>query len=374
MRPGWRVGRLAGIEIAIHPSWLVIAFLVTYSLAEGRLPSQFPGWGTGLYWAIGAGTALLFFASVLAHELSHAIVARRLGMQVNGITLFIFGGATELAGDAPRARDEALVGIAGPLSSLLIGGGMLALNAVIDQPQATAILGWLGIINIMLGIFNLIPAFPLDGGRVFRAIVWRVNGDRLGATRVAATVGRVFAYLMVGGGIVWSLQTGDIFGGLWLALIGWFLSTAAESTAAQAGIERALAGVRVRDVMDAHPPSVSPNESVAELVQERMLRGEDRSFLVRHPDGGLAGVVTLGDVRRTPREQWDGARVTDIMTRWSDLATVGPDDAVSDALKLLAEREVSQLPVVMEEGREPVGLLTRHGILRLIETRMKLGV
>jgi CBS domain-containing protein len=214
----------------------------------------------------------------------------------------------------------------------------------------------------------------MDGGRVLRAFLWRLRGDRLVATRNAAIVGRSVAYLLIALGVFIALRPGGLFSGLWLALIGWFLSNAAEATAVQAGVERSLRGVKVRDAMDENPPSVSPNESIADLVQERMLRGEDRSFLVRHDDGGLAGLVTLQDVRRLPREQWDGARVTDVMTRYADLAMIGPDDGLADALRLLEERQVGQLPVVEADGRTPLGMVTRRGILRLIDARMKLGL
>jgi Zn-dependent protease/CBS domain-containing protein len=375
MGPGWKVGRLAGIDLAIHPSWLVIAFLVTYSLAEFQLPGEVPGWSTMTYWLVGAATAMLFFASVLAHELAHAVAARRFGLRVEGITLFIFGGATSIDEDSRTPREEAVIAIAGPATSLLIGVALLGLNLVIEQPQLAVLIGWLGFINVLLAIFNLIPGFPMDGGRVLRAILWRLRGDRLGATRNAALVGRLFAYLLIGFGVFLALRPGgSIFSGLWLALIGWFLSNAAEATMAQAGVEHSLRGVRVRDAMDLDPPAVNPNEPVADLVQERLLRGEDRSFLVRHDDGGLAGIVTLGDVRRLPRESWAGVRVTDIMTRFADLATIGPDAPMADALRLIQEREIGQLPVVDGDGRNPVGMVTRRGILRLLEARMKLGM
>lgn len=375
MGPGWKVGRLAGIDLAIHPSWLVIAFLVTYSLAEFQLPVEFPGWTTPAYWLVSAATALLFFASVLAHELSHALVARRFGLKVDGITLFIFGGATTIDSDSRTPREEALIAVAGPAMSIVIGLALIGLSLVVGQPQLAALLGWLGFINLLLGAFNLIPGFPMDGGRVLRAILWKVRGDRLGATRNAALVGRGVAYLLIGFGVFLALRPGGtIFSGLWLALIGWFLSNAAEATMAQAGVERSLRGVRVRDAMEVNPPSVSPNEAVSDLVQERLLRGDDRSFLVRHEDGGLAGIVTLGDVRRLPRDAWPGARVTDIMTRYGQLATIGPDAPMADALRLLQEREIGQLPVVDDDARNPVGMVTRRGILRLLEARMKLGM
>jgi Zn-dependent protease/CBS domain-containing protein len=366
---------LAGIDLAIHPSWLVIAFLVTYSLAEFQLPAEFPGWTTLAYWLVGFATALLFFASVLAHELSHALVARRSGLKVDGITLFIFGGATSIDSDSRTPREEALIAVAGPAMSILIGVVLIGLTLVVAQPQLAALLRWLGFINLLLGIFNLIPGFPMDGGRVLRAILWKLRGDRLSATRNAALAGRGVAYLLIGFGVFLALRPGGtIFSGLWLALIGWFLSNAAEATMAQAGVERSLRGVRVRDAMEVNPPAVSPNEPVADLVQERLLRGEDRSFLVRHDDGGLAGIVTLGDVRRVPRDTWPGVRVTDIMTRYGELATIGPDAPMADALRLLQEREIGQLPVVDGDGRNPVGMVTRRGILRLLEARMKLGM
>jgi Zn-dependent protease/CBS domain-containing protein len=374
MGSGWKIGRLAGIDLSVHPSWLLIAFLITFSLADAFFPRALRGLTAGQYWLLGAATALLFFASILAHELSHALLARRFGLKVAGITLFIFGGATTIEGDARSPREEALIALAGPIASILIGALLLGVAVLIDSREARVLLSWLGFINVVLGVFNLVPGYPMDGGRVLRAILWRLRGDRHTATRQSAIVGRVVGYLMVVGGVIWALRSRDIGSGLWLALVGWFLATAAEATLQQAGVERSLSGVRVRDAMDATPAAVSPNESVADLVSERMLRGDDRSFLVRHDDGGLAGVVTLGDVKRLPRESWADARVTDIMTRYDDLATIGPEEPLADALRLLQEREVGQLPVMESEGRLPLGLVTRRGILRLIEARMKLGV
>ena len=373
MGSAFRVGRIMGISIEIHPSWLVIGFLVTYSLATVQFPLQYTGWGTGLYWLVGAITSLGFLASVLGHELSHALVARRFGVKISAITLFVFGGAATMEEEPKRARDEALIAAAGPLASLLIGVALWIVDIFVQQEQVAALVGWLGFINLTLGVFNLVPGFPMDGGRILRAALWRIRGDRYKATRNAATVGQLIGYLIIALGILIAFQPGGIVAGIWLALIGWFLSSAAEQASAQTGIERTLRGVRVRDVMETEPPSVSPNESVADLVQERMLHGEHRTFLVRHLDGGLAGIVTLSDVRRVPRDDWEQARVTDVMTRWADLATVTPDDAVESAMKLIQERGVSQLPVITE-GRTVAGLLTRAGIMRLIETRLRLGV
>jgi Zn-dependent protease/CBS domain-containing protein len=374
MGQGIRIGRIFGIQIALHPSWFVIFLIVTYTMAVGELPRTFRTWDEGLYWVVGALISLLFFASVLAHELSHSLLARRFGIRVRDITLFIFGGASTLEGEAQRPRDEALIAAAGPLTSLAIGALLLGLDAATGQEQLVAIFGWLGFINISLGLFNLIPGFPMDGGRILRAILWKIRGDRNAATRNAAGVGRLFGYLLIAAGVFLIFQGANLFTGVWLALIGWFLSNAAESAVAQVTVEHALKGIKVREVMESDPPSITPNESVNDLVNERLIRGEHRSFLVRHDDGGLAGIVTLSDVRRIARENWEAARVTDIMTRYADLATIGPDAELEAALKLLQEREVNQLPVVTDEGRTVVGLLTRAGILRLIEARMRLGV
>jgi Zn-dependent protease len=369
-----RIGRIFGVQIGIHPSWFVIFVVLAYAMAAGSLPRVYPGWDEALYWVAGGAISVLFFGSVLAHELSHAVAAQRFGLKVKDITLFIFGGAASLEGDPKRPRDEALIAAAGPVSSLAIGLVLLGIGAVIGEPQLEAILATLAFLNVTLGIFNLIPGFPMDGGRILHALLWRIRGDRNAATRSAAGVGRVFGYVLIAGGIFLIFQGANLFNGVWLALIGWFLSNAAEATVAQMSIEHALGGIKVSDVMEADPPSVSPNESVADLVNERLIRGGHRSFLVRYDDGGLAGIVTLDDVRRLPRENWEAARVTDIMTRYAELATIGPEAGLEAALKLLQAREVNQLPVVADDGRTVVGLLTRAGILRLIEARMRLGV
>jgi Zn-dependent protease/CBS domain-containing protein len=374
MGPSIRIGRVFGVQLGIHPSWFVIFLVLAYAMAAGSLPRLDPGWDEALYWITGVAISALFFVSVLAHELSHAVVAGRLGLRVKEITLFVFGGAASLEGEPKRPRDEALIAVAGPLTSLAVGAALLGIDVFLSQPQLLAAVGTLAFLNLTLGLFNLIPGFPMDGGRILHAVLWKLRGDRNAATRNAAGVGRLFGYLLIAGGIFLIFQGAYLFNGVWIALIGWFLSNAAEATVAQMTIERALHGMKVHDVMESDPPSVSPNESVADLVNERLIRGEHRSFLVRHDDGGLAGIVTLSDVRRTPRESWDAARVTDIMTRYADLATIGPDARLEAALKLLQEREVNQLPVVTDEGRTAVGLLTRAGILRLIEARLRLGV
>lgn len=369
-----RIGRVFGISIELHLSWLVVAFLIAYMLSEAVFPGESRSWGTAVYWIVGIAGSLLFLGSVLAHELSHSLVASRMGIRVTSITLFVFGGASAMESEPKRPRDEALIAAAGPTASLVIGAALWVVGlAVRGQPQLEVLIGWLSFVNLGLGLFNLVPGFPMDGGRILRALLWRLGGDRFRATRIAASVGQLVGYLIIALGVLLLLQPGGLFPGVWLALIGYFLSSAAEAGAVQIGVQRTLHGIRVRDVMDPDPPSVSPNESLAELVHERMLRGEHRSFLVRHPDGGLAGIVSLADVRRIARDQWEAVRVTDVMTRFGDLTTVRPDDDLESAMRLIQERGVDQLPVV-SDGRVVDGLLTRVGIMRLVETRLRLGV
>ncbi|HEX3219133.1 MAG TPA: site-2 protease family protein [Candidatus Limnocylindria bacterium] len=370
-RGSFPIGSIAGIRITLHPTWIIVALLIALTMAAGELPNSFPGWHPAVYAAVGAGVAMLFFASVLAHELSHALVARRFGIGVSDITLFIFGGAATMEREAETPREEALVSVAGPACSLVVGAILVGLWMLLERGPFGTVVGWLGTINLALGLFNVIPAFPMDGGRILRALIWRWRGDRSTATLGAATIGRWFGYLLILIGMLlalWDLSN------LWLALVGWFLTSAAGATLTQVNLQRSMAGVLVRDIMEPQPASISPNETVANLVNERLARGESRSFLVRHDDGGLAGIVTLSDVRRVARDDWAAARVTDIMTRYDALARIGPDDKVDKALEVLQEREVNQLPVVETDGRTVVGLLTRAGIVRLIDTRLKLGV
>jgi len=370
-RGSFPIGAIAGIQIALHPTWILVAVLIALSLAVGGLPSTFPGWHPVAYAAAGAAVAMLFFASVLAHELSHALVARRFGIGVRDITLFIFGGAANMERETETPREEALVSLAGPAMSLVLGAVLVGAWLLLPDSPIGMIAGWLGVMNLALGLFNVIPAFPMDGGRVLRAALWRWRGDRFAATRTAATIGRLFGYLLIVVGVYLALED---LSNLWLALIGWFISSAAGATVSQMNLQRSMAGILVRDIMDPQPPSISPNESVEDLVNERLARGESRSFLVRHSDGGLTGIVTLSDVQRVPRANWPEARVTDIMTRYDALARIGPDDKLDKALEVLQEREVNQLPVVEDDGRTVVGLLTRAGIVRLVDTRLKLGV
>ncbi|MGZ6214318.1 MAG: M50 family metallopeptidase, partial [Candidatus Limnocylindria bacterium] len=276
MGPSIRIGRIFGVQIGLHSSWFVIFLILAYTMAAWSLPRIYPTWNEALYWIIGAAISVLFFGSVLAHELSHAVAAQHFGLKVRDITLFIFGGAASLEGDPQRPRDEALIAAAGPAMSLGLGAVLAVVSLVFDQPQLVAVAATLAFLNLLLGIFNLVPGFPMDGGRILHAILWKLRGDRNVATRNAAGVGRMFGYLLIAAGVFLIFQGDNLFNGVWLALIGWFLSNAAEATVAQMSVQRALDGIKVSDVMESDPPSVSPNESVADLVNERLIRGGHR--------------------------------------------------------------------------------------------------
>ncbi|HEU4406393.1 MAG TPA: site-2 protease family protein [Polyangiaceae bacterium] len=384
MERGFRIGRLLGIELRLGWSWIFMFFLVTSSLS-GLFARWHPLWSPGLTLAVALIAGLLFFASVLAHELAHSLVARAHGLEVRDITLFLFGGVSNLAREPGSPRTELLTAVAGPLTSLALGAAFTAVGAVIDgmgpgdvatpveffarlDPLAT-LFTWLGPINIMLGLFNLVPAFPLDGGRVLRALLWARSGDFYGATRRASALGRGFGWLFVLFGLAMTFGFRvPFFGtglgnGLWLALIGWFLLGAASRSEQSALVREALEGVPVHR-LTRPAPAVEAASTLSSLVDDRLMPTGERSFLVLDR-GGLAGLVCLEDVRKVPRAAWDRTSVRDVMTPASSLVTAAPRDDAADALAKMAAVGVSQLPVL--ENGQPLGLLRLRDVSRWIE-------
>jgi Zn-dependent protease/CBS domain-containing protein len=386
MRSGFRVGRLFGIDIFIDWSWLLIFLLVTWNLLA-MFGSLHPDWGLGLSLAVAVGASLLFFASVLAHEMAHSLMARAQGVPVRNIVLFLFGGVSNIEREPPSPRAEFLITIVGPITSVLLGflfiGAAIALigpvepGIMADPAQLiarldplTTLLFWLGPINILLGIFNMIPGFPLDGGRILRSILWAVTDDLRRATRWASRVGQLVAWLLIFTGIamVFGIQvpifgTG-LIGGLWLAFIGWFLNSAAIQSYQQVVIRDVLEGVRVERMMRSSPPTVSPHTSVEKLVYDDLMGTDEHAFPVQE-DGRLVGLVTLEDIRKVPRPEWPQVQVAQIMTPAEELLVVQPDEDAADALQKLSQRDVRQLPV-MRNG-DMVGLLRRRDITRWLQ-------
>ena len=366
-----RLGKIAGIEIGLHYSWFVVLALVSWSLATNLLPGRYPGWTTSAYWTTGFLAAFLLFASVLVHEMAHSLVARALGFEVGGITLFILGGVSSLKADSGRARDELMISAVGPLTSVVIAGifGLLSIPLSDSTTQVAAVVWYLGLINLLLALFNLLPAFPLDGGRMLRASVWGITGNHLKATRIATLGGQVLGIGLMALG-AYQFISGNYFGGIWFAFIGWFLQNAAGQSQTQTAVESGLRGVRVRDVMDLSPATVDPNATIAEAVFGHFLRAGARSMPVCDGDI-LLGIISLTDVRRLPRDRWEILTVRHQMTP-IPLKVIGPDDDLSLALDVLAEHAIHQLPV-MEEGRL-AGLLTRAHVIRYLHSIRELGI
>jgi Zn-dependent protease/CBS domain-containing protein len=371
MANSFRLFTIAGIEVGVHISWLVIFALVTWSLASSYFPAVLPRSDQLERWALGAVAAVLLFASVLIHELAHSFVAKARGLEARSITLFIFGGVSSLSGETKRPSTEFVVAIVGPLTSLVLSGiAYLVAVAAPGGSAVEAIASYLALINMLLGLFNLIPGFPLDGGRVLRAIIWQVTRDSRRSTELATAVGRLVAWGFLLWGF-WRVLNGDVFGGIWIAAIGWFLQNAASASLEQAVAEQRLRRLRVGDVLRPDPTAVPPNISVAELVERYMLPGARRSVPVVDGDR-LVGIVTLSDVRDVPPEVRATTLVRSIMGGRNGLATVTPDRPLRDAIDALGSGDYEQVPVV-QDGRL-VGLLTRADVVRQIQLREALQV
>jgi len=366
------------VRIRLHPSWFVIFALVVFSLATVGSPAGDRPLSQAARWVLAAVVASLFFASVVAHELSHALVARRRGLEVKEITLFIFGGAATLEQETPNPRTEALVAAAGPAASLVVGGSFLAVwlglrgsdAEVVSTIAASAF--WLGVSNVLLAAFNLVPGFPMDGGRLLRAALWAVTGNFVRATRIATLVGRGFAYLIIAGGFLRAIS-GEVLDGLWLIFIGWFLNQAAEASYKRVAVEKLVEGIRVQDVMERTMPVVGPNLTLDTLVDQHLLTGQASYYPVVH-DGELVGSVEVSQVSRVPRSDWPNTRVTDVMTRGTGLRTLSEGEPLWQAVTQFEESSATAIPVVGgETGRRLLGLVTRDGVFRALRARAQLG-
>jgi Zn-dependent protease len=364
----WRLGRVSGIEIAIDHSWLLIFALVTFSL-RSQFTAAHEDWGRGEIWTTAVVTSLLFFVSILLHELGHSLTAQRLGVGVVSITLFVFGGVAQLRSEPKRPRDEVLIALAGPLVSIGLGLGFQAMAAAIGEDsdgQWVAILSWLGRINTVLAVFNLVPGFPLDGGRVLRGLVWAVTGSFERATSVAAASGSVVAYTLILFGIATALLGGQVIGGLWLAFIGWFLLTAARATAGQVVIESILSRVRSDDVMEPiGRVCLTGRESVADLIMQSVLRYGYRTFYVVDPVGTLLGIVTLRELAGVDPDERARTPAESVMTPIDRLHVLSPENTGWEAFRTMAEAGVNQLPVV--RGRQVLGAVTRERLLGVVQ-------
>lgn len=372
LRNSFRIARIGGVSINIDASWILIFILVTWTLAGGYFPQQHPDWSPLVYWTVGLVTSLLFFGSVLAHELAHSFVARARGLPVHDITLFIFGGVAQLEEEPQTPATEFVMALVGPLTSIVLGmcfGAISLLASGVSEPLS-ALSGYLALVNVILGFFNLIPGFPLDGGRVLRSILWQVTGNLQGATRWASLVGQAVAYLFILWGI-WRIFQGDWAGGLWTALIGWFLENAARSSYRQLTVRNLLAGHKVSEVMSRECLEVSADLTLDKLVNEHLLPSGVRCFPV--VEGGMVrGLLTLHNIKGVPQDRWGRTTVEQVMTPVRELKRVSPDEELWTAMQNMTSDGVNQLPV-MDNGHL-LGMLGRDNIVSFIRVKGELGI
>jgi Zn-dependent protease len=371
MKANVKLGRIWDIPIGVNNSWFLIFGLATWSLAMGFFPMAFPGLATAAYWLLGLVTSLLFFGSVLAHELGHAYLARRNGVPVRAITLFFFGGVAEITREPRTAGAEFRIAIAGPLVSvaLAILFGLVYLlgqgNAFVSGPAL-----WLARINLILAAFNMLPGFPLDGGRVLRAVVWQVTGSQMRATHLASRIGQLVAFGFIGFGI-FSALTGDLFNGLWLVFLGFFLNSAAGGSWQQARMQQALEGVTAGQQMSRTVLRVPGWVTVGDSLDPQVLGQGHRAFLVQDFER-LRGMFTLTDVRRVPRSRWLETKTEQIMVPLDRLVVVQPETEVTAALQLMQEHNIRQVPVMDVQRSEALGLLTQDAIITYLRAQSEL--
>ena len=369
MKSSFRLFRIAGIDIGIHYTWFFIFLLVTWSLAQGYFPQTYPNWDILTYWIMGALTAIMLFVSVLIHEMAHSLVARARGMGVNSITLFLFGGVSNLQEEPKQPGAEFVMAIVGPLTSLVLAGIFWGLSQVLDaQSMAGALVGYLALINMVLAIFNLLPGFPLDGGRVLRSIIWASTGSLTKATNVAAMAGRFFGWGLITYGVIQALS-GNL-GGLWTAIIGWFLNNAADVSQKDVNLREHFSKIKVREVMGSNMETIAPDTSVEQVVTGILHRKYDRAVPVCR-NGGLLGIVTMTDIKGLSKDKWATTPVEKIMTR-SPLYTITAEDTVDKALKLLAEHDINQV-IISEQGQQCSGILKRSDIINYLQLSHELG-
>ncbi len=364
------LGNIFGIRVDLHFSLFLIVAFLSWSLATGFLPNRYPNWEPVTYWSTGVVSALSLFASVLLHEFAHSLVARRLGYPVEGITLFILGGVSNLRSEASKAIDEFVISVVGPLMSLAIAGiiGLAVVIADGSSPVA-AVFEYVAIINLLLAVFNMLPAFPLDGGRVMRAAIWAVTGSFDRATAISTRGGQIVGVLLMALGAFLIFQ-GSALQGMWTALVGWFLNNAATSNRRENDFERLLQGAKVQDVMDTSPPTIGPTVTIYDAVFNHLVYRGTRALPVCDGDL-LLGIVSVTDVKDVPQQNWQERYVRDEMTT-VPLKTLAPEDGLYDALSLLGENRIHQAPVLV--GDRLVGLLSRAHIIQYFHQMGELDI
>jgi Zn-dependent protease/predicted transcriptional regulator len=366
VRDSFTIGRIAGISVGVNWSWLIVFALIAWTLATNIFPSTNPGLGDGSYVAMALAAALLFFTSLLLHEYGHALQARRDGMEIEGITLWLFGGVAKFRGMFPSAGAEFRIAVAGPLVSLALGLLFLGVPMLLGLPATVdGVLFWLGSINLALLVFNLLPALPLDGGRVLRSILWYARGEFASATRLAAAIGRGFGYLFVAVGVALLVFASPVTG-IWLAFIGWFLLQAAGAEDRFVAAREALGGLRVRDVMARDPVTTPAGITLGQFLDDVAWSRPYTTYPVTER-GDVVGLLQFRRVAEVPRAEWDRRTVRDCMIPREDVPVVAEDDELVLAAGEVAEHEVNRA-LVLDAGRL-VGLLSVTDVARALQMR-----
>jgi Zn-dependent protease/CBS domain-containing protein len=373
MRRNIKLFSILGIEIYVHYSWFIILALVTYSLAFSYFPQQLPGQTQSTYWLMGGISALLLFASVLLHELAHSVVAKKGKLKVDKIVLFLFGGVSQISEEPKSAKEEFKMAFAGPLVSFILGGifGVIWLFIMfpLKSQVLSSIFGYLTLINFVLGVFNLLPGFPLDGGRILRAYWWYKTRDLHRATLLATNVGKGLSILMILLG-AFQIFSGYLIGGVWMVFIGFFLRQAAEAGYQRVLVQDLLSGVKVKELMSQNPICVSPEMSVSQVVEEYFMRYRLTSFPVCQ-SGQVMGIITLQSVKEIPREKWKDKTIRESVTPISPEHILHPEDEAVEALRKIITSDLGRLPVV--EKNRIVGILSRKDVMNLLVIKTDLA-
>jgi Zn-dependent protease len=370
---GLRIGRVFGIPIYLHSTWVFIFAAITWIIAS-QFRQQHPLWSGVQHWTVGILTSLLFFASVLFHELSHSVVAQHYKIRVLSITLFLFGGLARIERDPSKAIQEFNIAIAGPLASGFLAACFYGLAHLLPYSQTIGALAiWLAQTNFALAVFNLLPGFPLDGGRIFRALVWGATGSFEKATRVAGASGKLIAYaLILAGG--WGAINGNLQNGLWIVFIGWFILNAAQESVTQVTIRQTLVGLHAADVMSTEVPTAPGHVTLEEYSEE--VRRTGRRYHLVTSDDRLVGMMNVHMLNAVPREEWAHNSVQSAMIPRDKILWTSPDEPLLGLLERLLTADVNQMPVVSgskEDSPQVVGIVTRDSILRVMQTRSELG-
>jgi Zn-dependent protease len=373
-RSGLLIGKIFGIPIYLHASWVIIFVLITITL-QTQFAQEHPQWTSAQHWLVGIVTSLLFFASVLFHELSHSAVARAYKIPVVSITLFVFGGVARIGREPSKAIQEFNIAIAGPIASLFLAAVFYGLTLFFPYSTMPGALGtWLWETNASLAVFNLLPGFPLDGGRIFRAIVWGITKDFTRATKVAAGSGKLVAYAMIVGGAWFALSKGQWQSGLWLAFIGWFLLNAAQESVAQIAIRETLTGLHAADVMSHEVPTIARDISLEDYGHEALRTGRRCHLVIT--DDRLVGMMNVHTLNAVPRQEWSNTSVQAVMIPREKILWATPEEPLLGLLERLLAADVNQMPVVdgtNNGGSHIVGMVSRDSILRVMRTRAEVG-